>query len=113
MRLIPTTIEHPWFQYVTAGASPYTFIFNKPEWSTQDPVALAKWEANDKIVRAHGGRMLEDSYRVGRTHQPPFTEAEVKKLIALVCKHHPKLSIYTHWNGAGCYSLSIGAQEKS
>lgn len=111
MNIIPTNFKHPWFQYAARGACPITFIFNKPEWSVQDPDARAVWEANNKIVQAHGGRMIEDGYRVGRTHQPPLTLKEVKKLIALVRKHHPKLDIYTHWNGTGCYTLSIGAKE--
>lgn len=111
MRPSQIKINHPWFQYCDIGASPYTFIFSKPEWGPQDSAQLAKWKRNEKIVLAHGGRMIESEYQIGREHQDPLTEAEVEKLKDVVSHQCPTLTVYTHWNGAGSYGVSIGAKE--
>lgn len=113
MRARDRKVKHPWFAWCDVGYAPFTFCFNKPEWGPQDAKTLAEWEVNDMIVRAHGGRMIEDRYRVGREHQPPLTKVEIDKLRTLIEKAHPDLVIFTEWNGEGHYTVSFGARAKS
>jgi len=103
------TIDDPEFSYCAAGASPMVFVFERPKHKPATPEQIADFRRREKICRANGGTVFGSEYTLGRKN-PTFSRTAVERLIKLVKRTYPKLDVYTHWNGEGCYTLSVGAR---
>lgn len=108
-----TKLDHPFFSYYTKGHHvPIVFVFNKPMRSEPDPEKIEEYERCKAIVEKHHGYMRQSQYEFTCTEQPRFTEVDVQELIKLVQKKFPRFKLLEHWNGVGCYTLSIGGEGK-
>jgi hypothetical protein len=107
-------VQHPEFAYCGEGMvnTPIVFVFNRRLFKEPTQQQLAEYDKSAAIVERHGGYMRILRHEAGGKNAP-FTKAEVDAAILAVKRAHPRLEVYTHWNGVGCYSLSVGAREKA
>lgn len=105
-------VKDPEFLYAApAFLATIAFVFDREHFKTPTDKQLAKFDAARKIVEAHGGHMNRARHELAGPNKR-FSHADVRRFYRLVRAAHPDLDVYTHWNGAGCYSASIGARMK-
>lgn len=101
-------VNHPFYEDCRDGFNlPYVFIFIKPERTEINPEMKLEYERREKIVEANGGRMCKSKHDACTTPLPSFQSWEFKDCIKAVEKLR-RFKIVSHWNGVGCWTLSIG-----
>ena len=105
-------LDHPEFRYCARhGAAPFVFVFDRSEWIEPTAEQRAKYAADEKIVRAHGGYMRVPVYSIaGR--KPRFTKKDCRAMRKLVEAANPDLEFHSDWNGPDCYTYSVGMRKK-
>src|SRR5258706_8601321 len=110
LRALERGIRHPEFQYCSVGHDvPIVFVFGRDVWMKPSAEQLADYDRREAIVKENGGLMRLQRWETAGKN-PSFTKDDVEAAIAVVKSAHPRLDVYTNWNGAGCYSMSIGAR---
>lgn len=104
--------SHPEFRYCAIGARPFVFVFDRPRFKTPTPKQIAEYQANEKIVKAHGGVMLRSEYELAGEN-PTLTAQDVHEAVKQVLLDNPDLELVDTWNGIGCYTLSVGCRLKA
>ena len=103
------TCSHELFKWCAKGANSFVFLFERSRYIPLSPEGLAEYRRRLAIVRANGGHMILEEYQAGGQNQV-LTESDVKEMITAVQRDNPDLTVVTHWNGAGCYTLSVGCE---
>ncbi len=112
MNIENVTVNHPDFVrvYEDAKGGRPAVVFSRGEWKEPTKKQLAKYRADEKIVREHGGQMIKQPWEIaGRS--AAFTRADCQAMRAAVAdafgSHY---EIVEDWNGVGFYSFSVSIQ---
>ena len=117
-RMPGKTCSHPLFSYASNNgwcecpenlSNPWVFIFERPRWKKPSKEQVDKYRQNQAIVEALGGYMRIQEYRLGG-ESPLLAKADVEDILAAVSRDNPTGRIVQHWNGEGCYSMSVGVE---
>ena len=109
---------HPLFQWASEGVwngapeglrQPCVFVFERPRWRTPTPEAIASYRAAEQTVQHLGGSMNKREWEIAG-EAAPLSGAEVQAIVACVEKCNPGATVIQHWNGEGCYSVSVGVE---
>lgn len=109
MRPEERSAGHPDFRYCCVGAEPLVFIFERSRYIRLEGAALDEYRERKATVERLGGRMILSEWD-GGGERPTFTAADVEAMKAAVLKANPDIELRSCWNGAGCYTASIGAR---
>ena len=111
---------HPLFRYSSPGAwsgspggliRPYVFVFERCRFLTPTAEQLADYRVRSGIVEGLGGHMDKKEWECAG-EAPPLSLFDVKKILLSVKKAHPDATVIQHWNGEGCYTMSVGVDFK-
>lgn len=111
MDYIDRKVDHPEFVRCAIGAAPFVFVFDRGRYKKPSEEQLEQYNRNRDIVEAHGGRMLDNDYQIAGENDV-YTKKEVDALVALVSDAHKDLEFDFKWNGAGCYTVSLGFRKR-
>ncbi len=112
--------KHPLFAYLSTGAwddapqnldRPCVFVFERSRLIKPTKEQIEKYRADESIVKSHGGLMLRREYEIGG-EAPVLSRDEVEGILAAVTRDNPEATIVAHWNGEGCYTMSVAVDFK-
>jgi len=106
-------VKHPDFKYIFAigaGGHPVV-IFGRDHRKDPTPKQVKKYEANRKIVEAHGGCMRVSLYSLGE-EIPAFAQADIDAMIAAVTRDLHDYEVANSWNGLGLHTFSVSIRKK-
>lgn len=110
------TCSHPLFRYSSESiwhsappgiSKPCVFVFERPYWRHATDEQIAEYRRNTEIVEKLGGRMIRQEWEIAGEN-PPISADEVRAIIEAVRRDNPDCTIIKHWNGEGCYTMSVG-----
>lgn len=110
--------NHPLFEWSSAVAwsqapngvqNPHVFVFERKRWITATDDQIAEYRRARSIVESLGGSMNRREFEIAG-ESAKFSDSEVQEMIAAVTRDNPKAKVIQHWNGAGCYTLSVGVE---
>jgi hypothetical protein len=110
------TCDHPLFAWASEGEwsnvttdmeHPCVFVFERSRWLKPTTEQIEKYQNASRIVEKLGGRMIRQEWEIAG-QAPPLSPAEVQEILASMRRDFPKATLFHSWNGAGCYTLSVG-----
>jgi hypothetical protein len=110
--------NHSLFQWSSEGAwsgapegiqNPHIFVFERKKWLTPTDEQIAEYRRAREIVERLGGTMNRREWEIAGKSEV-FSASEVQEMLEAVTRDNPKASVIQYWNGAGCYTLSVGVE---
>ena len=109
--------SHPLFRYASNNAwngcgnlrNPWVFIFERPRWKKPSSGQVEEYRRNSTIVESLGGYMRKQEWELGG-ESPLLSKADVEDILSAVARDNPIGRIAQHWNGEGCYTMSVGME---
>ena len=112
------TCSHPLFKYASQNSwsncsrvvhDPWVFVFDRSLWKTPSREQIDEYRRNKVTVEQLGGYMRRSEYSVAGEN-PALSKSEVEEILAAVVRDNPTGRIVDHWNGEGCYMMSVGME---
>jgi hypothetical protein len=88
-------------------AHPCVFVFERSRCLKPSPEQIAKYQNSRRIVERLGGHMDKMEWEIAG-ESPPLSAEETVAILAAVCRDNPDAKVISHWNGQGCYTMSVG-----
>jgi uncharacterized Fe-S cluster-containing radical SAM superfamily protein len=83
------------------------FVFERSRWIKPSAEQIAKYQKSRQIVERLGGTMGKREFEIAG-EAPVLSAEEIAEILAAVRRDHPEATVISHWNGEGCYTLSVG-----
>jgi hypothetical protein len=110
------TVDHPLFAWASGGGwnecpegveRPCVFCFERPLWIEPTAWQARKYKVAQWIVERLGGHMVGREHEIAGRSQP-LSLRDVGEILMAVQASNPTAKIVSHWNGQGCYCMSVG-----
>lgn len=98
------TSSHPLF--LMAFAKPCVLVFERSAWAHPTDEQMTEYERKRAIVESLDGRMATQPWETAGRN-PPLSAEDVAGILLSVQAEYPNARIADHWNGLGCYSMSV------
>ena len=108
--------NHPLFRWASEAPGwsasegiirPCVFVFERSRWITPTPQEISRYQKSRRIVEKLGGCMSKREWEIAGEAQK-LSHEEVSEILAAVQRDNPDATIIAHWNGEGCYTMSVG-----
>lgn len=99
--------DGPWHDAPTRLITPCVFVFERSRWATPTQTQLEDYRRRKETVQSLGGIMVQREHEIAGENAL-LSAYTVRQIRAAVRKEYPKAKIIAHWNGTGCYTMSVG-----
>lgn len=104
--------SHPEFKWSALdGAAPIVFCFDRSRYKEPSDEQLAKYDKSEAIVKSLGGDMRAPRWQIAGENAP-FSEVDIAAMKETALSENPDLEFHSQWNGAGCYTFSLGLRDR-
>lgn len=116
MKFSKDSCSHPLFQWASKGgwhqapeglAKPVVFVFERKSWLAPTPEQIAEYRVSRRIVEQLGGSMNKQEHEIAGKAEL-LSAKDVRDILRAVRRDNPNAKVIDHWNGEGCYTMSVG-----
>lgn len=100
-------VSGSWHEAPAGLKRPGVFVFERQ--SLLDPTAeqIAEYRLAKRVVESLDGHMNKQEHEIaGKAER--ISAQEVNSILRSVRRDNPKAKVISHWNGEGCYTMSVG-----